>query len=130
MSEEESYREQLREANPLDVVLHSNFDYNIGKAFPEEEQCQGVHYSEEIISQVETFGKAFETVGRLNEIVGGDVRAMDYAARQVHLFHNTAEADKRLTDQDVRIFLSFMSHTYQRLQEYAREIRDELNERA
>jgi hypothetical protein len=36
------------------------------------------------------------------------------------LFSMTAEVEKRLTDQDVRIFLSFMSHTYQRLQEYAR----------
>ncbi len=129
MSEEELYREQLREASPLDVVLHSTFDYNIEKAFPNE-QYQAGHFSEEIVRQVETFRQAFEAVGRLNEIVGGDVSAMEYAALQVKLFHSSAEADRRFTDQDVRIFLGFLSHTYRRLQEYAREIREELNWKA
>jgi hypothetical protein len=127
METEERFREGARAAQPLNAVRHSTFNYNLDKAHPETDGMH-LHNAKELQKQLGLFRRAFEEVGRLNQWISSDLDSMDYAAAQVVAFHEADEDRRRLTPEDVGIFLSFLGHSYVRLIAYVDEIEGDIND--
>ncbi len=127
MEAEEIFRKSARAARPLDVVRHSTFDYNLEKAHPAT-MGMHLHNATELREQLSLFRRAFVEIGRLNQWISREIDSMDYAAAQVVAFYEALEDDRRLTSEDVGIFISFLGHSYKRLIAYVDEIEGDIED--